>query len=186
MIGQKKTNGKHMKNRPVVRRHRRSASQAVDGAITRRSFLQLSLTALGAVAALEVGGASLVYLRSRSLEGEFGGVMTAGNVDDFPTGSVTEFKDGNFYLVREKDGGFLALYRRCPHLGCSVNWEPEEDKFFCPCHASSFDQVGNFQNQLVNRALDTFAVKIDGSKVKIDTSQVIQRERFEPEQLSYR
>lgn len=185
MTGQKKHNDKHMKTQPVMRR-RRSEVRAGEGAITRRNFLQFSLTALGAVAALEVGSASLLYLRSRSLEGEFGGVMTVGNVDDFQTGSVTEFKDGNFYLVREKDGGFLAIYRRCPHLGCSVNWEPEEEKFFCPCHASSFDQVGNFQNQLVNRALDTFTVKIEDSMVKIDTSQVIQRERFEPEQLSYR
>jgi cytochrome b6-f complex iron-sulfur subunit len=185
MSGHKKHKGKSKQRRPLVKRLRQVDQQA-GGSMTRRSFLQISLTVLGAMAALEVGGASLLYLRSRSLEGEFGGVITAGNVEDFATGSVTEFKDGNFYLVREDNGGFLALYRRCPHLGCTVNWEPEEGKFFCPCHASSFDQVGNFQNQLVTRALDTFKVKIEGSQVKIDTTQVIQRERFEPEQLSYR
>ncbi|MCA9973295.1 MAG: Rieske (2Fe-2S) protein, partial [Anaerolineales bacterium] len=106
-------------------------------ALTRRSFLKLGLGALSGLAVLEMGGASLLFMQPRSLDGAFGGVVAAGAVDSFPVGTVTEFPDGRFFLVRAADGGFLAVYSRCTHLGCSVSWEAEAQHFFCPCHASS-------------------------------------------------
>ncbi len=151
--------------------------------LTRRNFLKLGIGALGAAAVLEVGGASLLFLRARSLEGEFGGVVTAGRVDDFPPGSVTEFPAERFFLVRSPDGGFLALHNRCPHLGCVVTWSDDKRQFTCPCHASSFDVYGNFENPPVPRALDSFVVRIEESMVKVDTAEVQKRQTFSPEQL---
>jgi Rieske Fe-S protein len=40
------------------------------------------------------------------------------------------------------DGGFLALSSTCPHLGCQVHWEPQNSRFFCPCHNGAFDAAG--------------------------------------------
>ena len=151
----------------------------------RRTFLQNSLKVLSALAILEIGGAGLLFLRARSLEGEFGGGITAGGVGDFPEGSVTEFDQGNFYLVRADDGGFMAMDRRCPHLGCMIEWVPEKDKFGCPCHAASFDKNGDFQNQIAARALDTFPVFFEKEMVKVDTSRLVTRERHTIEQVSY-
>lgn len=37
---------------------------------------------------------------------------------------------------------FLALSSVCPHLGCRVHWEPQNDRFFCPCHLGAFDAEG--------------------------------------------
>ncbi len=37
---------------------------------------------------------------------------------------------------------FLALSSVCPHLGCRVHWEPQNDRFFCPCHLGAFDADG--------------------------------------------
>jgi Rieske Fe-S protein len=37
---------------------------------------------------------------------------------------------------------FLALSSVCPHLGCRVHWEPQNDRFFCPCHLGAFDPEG--------------------------------------------
>ncbi len=153
--------------------------------ISRRHFLKMGVGAVSALATLEVGRASLMFLQPRTAEGEVSGVIEAGAVDSFPTGTVTEFKDGRFYLVRSYDGGFLAVYRRCPHLGCIVNWEAEEEQFYCPCHASSFDIHGNFENAPVSRALDTFNIQIENDTILVDTSRIQRRERFEPEQLSY-
>jgi len=152
---------------------------------SRRNFLKLGISTLSVLATLELGGAGLLYLRARSLEGEFGGVVTVGEVTEFPHGSVTEFVDGNFFLVRSQDGGFLALYRRCPHLGCTVNWVAEEGRFYCPCHASSFDIYGSFESQPVPRALDLFPLHFDGEQIKVDTTHLERRERFSPDQLVY-
>lgn len=37
---------------------------------------------------------------------------------------------------------FIALSSTCPHLGCQVHWEPQNDRFFCPCHNGIFDPSG--------------------------------------------
>ncbi len=37
---------------------------------------------------------------------------------------------------------FIALSSTCPHLGCKVHWEPQNDRFFCPCHNGIFDPTG--------------------------------------------
>ena len=39
-------------------------------------------------------------------------------------------------------GDFIALSSTCPHLGCQVHWEPQNDRYFCPCHNGTFDPSG--------------------------------------------
>jgi cytochrome b6-f complex iron-sulfur subunit len=153
--------------------------------IKRRDFIKLGVGALSALALIEMGSAGVLFLRSRGLDGQFGGEIKVGEIERFPPGSVTEFADGNFFLVRAGDGGFLAIYRRCPHLGCTVNWVPDQDRFYCPCHASSFDIYGDFDNRTVSRALDTFPIAFDDQIVVVDTRQLIRREHFSTEQLAY-
>jgi Rieske Fe-S protein len=44
-----------------------------------------------------------------------------------------------------RDGGagdFIALSSTCPHLGCQVRWEGQNNRFFCPCHNGVFDPSG--------------------------------------------
>jgi cytochrome b6-f complex iron-sulfur subunit len=155
------------------------------GHMSRRDFLGLGLSVLGAIALVEVGGASALFLQSRSKEGKFGSIITAGAVDSFQPGSVTEFTDGRFFLVRSTEGGFLAVHTRCPHLGCTVMWVPENNSFLCPCHASHFDAYGNFEGPPVPRPLDMFAVVIEEGLVKVDTTHLHQRQNFTSDQLVF-
>ena len=37
---------------------------------------------------------------------------------------------------------FVALSSTCPHLGCQVYWEPQNNRYFCPCHNGTFDPSG--------------------------------------------
>ncbi len=163
----------------------RAAPGEPGGRLSRRGFLRLGVGALGAVALLEAGGAGFVFLRARSLEGEYGRVIIAGNVDDFQPGSVTAFEDERFFLVRAADGGFLAVYNRCTHLGCTVNWVAEQNEFMCPCHAASFDFYGNFEGPPVPRPLDTFPVDFEDSLVRVNTALPEQRKTFDQAQLAY-
>lgn len=52
----------------------------------------------------------------------------------------------NVTITRRKEEGtaddFLALSTTCPHLGCQVHWEPQNNRFFCPCHNGVFDPSG--------------------------------------------
>ena len=33
-------------------------------------------------------------------------------------------------------------FRRCPHMGCALKWNPREHSWDCPCHGSRFDREG--------------------------------------------
>jgi nitrite reductase/ring-hydroxylating ferredoxin subunit len=153
--------------------------------LNRRDFLRLGLGALGSVALVELSGIGLLYMQPQALVGEFGGLVTAGAVDSFPPASVTPFPDGRFFLIRAADGGFLAVYSRCPHLGCTVSWESQQDQFVCPCHASRFDNLGSVENPPAPRALDLFAVSISDGLLQVDTTRPSTRDHFAPTQLTY-
>ncbi len=152
---------------------------------TRRDFLKLAWAGLGIVALAEAGVMAVAFSLPRIAAGEFGSVVTAGPVDDFPPNSVTPFTQARFYLSRLEDGGFLALYRKCTHLGCSVPWEQPDNQFMCPCHASAFDAKGDVLNPPAPRALDLFPVIIEDGLVKVDTGTVIQRDKFDLSQVVY-
>jgi cytochrome b6-f complex iron-sulfur subunit len=152
---------------------------------SRRDFLKLAWAGLGALVAVETGAMSIAFSLPRLADGEFGGIVTAGLVDEFPVNSVTPFNNARFYLSRLEDGGFLALYRKCTHLGCTVPWEQAKNEFNCPCHASAFDRRGDVLNPPAPRAMDLFAVIIEDGTVKVDTGAVIQRDKFDQSQLVY-
>ena len=146
--------------------------------ISRRNFLKMGVGALGALALLEVGGASLMFMKPRTLEGEFGGLVEAGPVDSFPLGSVVEYPDGRFFLIRSAEGGFLAVYQRCTHLGCSVTWKADEGRFFCPCHGSKFHEEGTNYSGPAPRPLQSFHIEIspaDG-QLMVDLGREVDRD----------
>ena len=97
---------------------------------------------------------------------------------------MTAFPQGRFYLVRLQDGGFLALSRECTHLGCTVPWVEEENRFVCPCHSSAFDIRGEVINPPAPRALDIFEVRIENRIVKVNTANVRRRSAFDSRQVA--
>ncbi|MCP4568788.1 MAG: ubiquinol-cytochrome c reductase iron-sulfur subunit [FCB group bacterium] len=68
----------------------------------------------------------------------------AGQISKYRLGAVQTFYDlqGNQIMVRRSESGFEAFSSTCPHLGCKVNWEEENNRFFCPCHRGIFDADG--------------------------------------------
>lgn len=152
----------------------------------RRRFLGRLMRVLGGIALLEAGwiAVSSLVARTREQSSPDGpSVIVAGPVDRFALGSVTPFAEGRFYLARDEDGGFLALHRKCTHLGCSVPWNEDEQRFACPCHASAFDIHGDVVNAPAPRPLDLYAVTIDDGIVKVDTARLIRRRSFERDQV---
>ncbi len=148
--------------------------------ITRRRFILLNFWAgLGTTLAGSVG-ILLDFLYPRGVVG-FGGPVPAGKVSDLVKGgNPKEFPIGQFWLINldpseARPGGagggegIIALWRKCPHLGCSVPWRPgfafEGDSgwFRCPCHGSTYTKAGVRVFGPAPRSMDTMQVDIDGA-----------------------
>jgi cytochrome b6-f complex iron-sulfur subunit len=152
--------------------------------LSRKEFLYLAWGAAGAVAAAELSFVGFRFLSPRATEGEFGGVFNLGAPNQYPQGSVTPVEAGRFYLVRLQDGGFLAVYRRCTHLGCAVPFDPASGQFVCPCHGSAFTTEGDVLNPPAPRPLDLFSLSIsDAGEILVDTSSPIERDHISPDQV---
>ena len=155
---------------------------------SRRSLLAKLWIGLGTLALLQTVGVVVAYLRPRKpkqKEDASQSIVKAGAVESFPVGSVTAFVSGKFYLTRLNDGGFLALSRKCTHLGCTVMWLSRESKFVCPCHSSEFNMQGEVIDRPAPRALDGYKVSIENNIVKIDLAKRIKRSRFDHSQAVY-
>lgn len=155
---------------------------------SRRSFLTILWVGLGIVALVEFAGLVVTYLRGGKRQQKVDQVDTiveAGPVDQFAPNSVTAFVRDRFYLCRLEDGGFLAVSRKCTHLGCTVPWRDKEKKFACPCHASAFDIRGEVINPPAPRALDVYPIAIENNVVKVKTNQSVKRSAFRAEQVVY-
>ncbi len=67
-------------------------------------------------------------------------------------------KIGSAWVVDE-DGQLTAFSSACPHLGCAVDWAPDEGKFKCPCHRSAFGRDGSHEEGPSPRPLDTLELQ---------------------------
>ena len=156
------------------------------GNLSRHDFLNLVWGTAGALAITEFTLVGFRFLSPRSAEGEFGGEFNLGSTDEYPEGSVTPVEAGRFYLVRLQDGGFLAVYRRCTHLGCAVPYDPAKRQFVCPCHGSAFTAEGDVLNPPAPRPLDLFSLSINSAgEIVIDTGTIIERSHTNPEHIIY-
>ena len=152
---------------------------------TRREFLGLGLAASLVVLAGQASAALFSFFKPRFKPGSFGAVVVAGQVDEFEPGTVSYVRGGRCYISRLEDGGFLALWQRCTHLGCTVPWLEEEDRFNCPCHSSIFNVVGEVLTGPAPRPLDLFSIEIVEGQILVNTGDPVLRESFEPSQVTY-
>ncbi len=70
----------------------------------------------------------------------------------------------------------IALWRKCPHLGCMVPDLCESVKRFqCRCHGSTYNILGEkLEKGPAERGMDRFAVLIeDDDMVIIDTGEIL-------------
>jgi cytochrome b6-f complex iron-sulfur subunit len=143
-------------------------------------------------------GAALIGFLWTSSSGGFGSKITIGNLSDvitqirankgflympqarawvteYPKESLSKGKVayGNQAPVYSGlEGGIIALYQKCPHLGCRVPECGSSQWFECPCHGSQFNRVGEKKGGPAPRGMDRFGVSVANGVVVIDTGTV--------------
>jgi nitrite reductase/ring-hydroxylating ferredoxin subunit len=137
------------------------------------------------LACIEIGWITSSILTSRKRDAAVRKrekIIDAGMIEQFPPGRVVAVPQGGFYLSCLEDGSFIALSRTCTHLGCSVPWDENKQKFICPCHGSTFDNRGVVLTPPATRPLDYYKVKIENGLIRVDVSNPIKRDVFENNQ----
>jgi cytochrome b6-f complex iron-sulfur subunit len=162
-------------------------SPEVARTMTRRSVMWWATVGLASAAMAELAWIVSSFVRPRKAPDAAAenAPIVAGQVEDFARESVTAFPAGRFYLARLADGGFIAMDRKCPHLGCTVPWDDVKKRFVCPCHGSTFDIRGEVESPPAPRPLDLFAVRIENGLVKVDLGQRTERQAFGSGQVTF-
>jgi cytochrome b6-f complex iron-sulfur subunit len=140
--------------------------------VDRRRFLNFTWKFLAAGLAVEAVWTSYDVLVPRPAGG-FGGTVQAGTGSGFPEGLVRYFASGRFYVTRV-EGDLLALYQKCPHLGCRVPFCESSGRFECPCHGSIFNLKGEYVAGPAPRGMDMFPVRIEGEEVLVHTGTIVE------------
>ena len=137
---------------------------------SRRSFTRnATLGAVGIVVAQITGG--FVWLLWPNKLGAFGGEITIGS-ESVPEvgGEPFRYSQGQFYVINT-DNGVLALWWKCPHLGCTVPYISGENQFICPCHGSVYDYNGARISGPAPRGMDIMPLTVqDDGAIVVDTN----------------
>ena len=164
---------------------------------SRRAFLN---RATGTLMSASLGGfaAALIAFLWKGADSGFGSKINAGKLEDvisqirankgflyLPEARawVTEYPKeaiskadaiyaGQGPVFSGMSEGIVALYQKCPHLGCKVPECKTSQWFECPCHGSQYNRVGEKKGGPAPRGMDRFGVSVNNGLVVIDTGTV--------------
>lgn len=58
-------------------------------------------------------------------------------------GGIVKYNGQKVGAYKNENGEIFIVTTKCPHLGCQLEWNPDELCWECPCHGSRFDYKGN-------------------------------------------
>ena len=112
--------------------------------LNRRTFVRVALGGVGACYAAAIGYPVYRYLASPVEKSAAEAAVTEVTLKDaqsLPKSSVLMFKFGSkpTMLIHHPDGTWIALTAVCTHLGCTVQYQPEQNVIHCACHGGTYD-----------------------------------------------
>ncbi len=155
--------------------------------VSRRRMLQIGFWASMGAAIAGAGACALDIIYPPLVTG-FGGKVSVPASSVPAAGEKAQIGAGRFWLVNltaDQGGpGLLALWWRCPHLGCTVPWRPtfvwpdpttggpKPGWFRCPCHGSTYTDAGVRVFGPAPRSMDTMDLTVNGDgSLSVDTGK---------------
>ena len=165
--------------------------------VTRRQFFNRSIVLLMGLSLTGFGAAVLAFLWPQP-KGGFGSPIRVGSIPDVK--ASIQSGDGFLYLAEGRmwiteypeaavekarsvyppsmmgglEAGVIAIYQKCPHLGCRVPSCKTSQWFECPCHGSQYNQAGEKKGGPAPRGMDHFGMDVTGGVLTVNTGQLLQ------------
>jgi cytochrome b6-f complex iron-sulfur subunit len=166
--------------------------------VSRRQFLNRATVSLMSAGLGTFAAAGFVAFLWPTAAPVFGGKVNVGKLDDilstirsnsgffysssarswvtvYPAEALPKAKGVPNYksLLAGMSSGVVAMYQKCPHLGCRVPSCASSQWFECPCHGSQYNRVGEKKGGPAPRGMDHFALSVSPTgDVVIDTGTV--------------
>ncbi len=146
----------------------------------RRKTLGVIIGVLNAAVAIPILGPVLGFISAplaRRQEPQWVSVLNDAELGEGSTQEVDfslVVKDGfrtsnrrySIYVHRSADG-VKAFFPSCTHLGCRVEYQEDNERYFCPCHGGVFSADGAVVAGPPPRALDEFETKVEDGQIWI-------------------
>ncbi len=141
--------------------------------VSRRNFVKVAVGGMCLAYAGAVGYPVFRYLNSPVEKAQVLAAVkdvTLEGAQKLPAGSVMVFRFGPYpaMLIHHEGGEWVAFNAVCTHLGCTVQYHPEQKKIVCACHGGQYDaKTGDNIAGQPPKPLTKFAVKVNDDSVTV-------------------
>jgi cytochrome b6-f complex iron-sulfur subunit len=169
------------------------------GEISRRGFMRRMLGIGTGILSLQFLGGTIAFLWPNVTEG-LGAEIALGTADDINSaqpewsrGLAYIYNPARLFIVNVPAGKarvegegevadpipdpgeeVLALWRKCPHLGCQIPQLCNLSQWFeCLCHGSQYSILGEWRAGPAPRGMDRFPTRLDGDVYIVDTREIV-------------
>lgn len=128
--------------------------------MTRKRFMDWLLGLGSAGTAFVVAYPLLNFVNPPQRSSDSGEWVDAGAEDELAVGASKDIMSGQgtpLMVIRRDEETFIALEKKCPHLGCMVDLVGGE--LLCPCHGAKFTLDGKLTGGPSPRDLKQYEVK---------------------------
>ncbi len=145
--------------------------------VSRRAFLSSFGWGSMGLFTMGLGGASFRFL----IPNKSGPSKNSFKVDppDSFIENVTYINGRRCFIIKDEKG-LRALSAVCTHLGCTVNWVPDNDRLECPCHGSIFnEQTGKVLGGPAPRPLEWYRLTLlEDGLMLVDPDDIVGPDKY--------
>lgn len=177
------------------------ASEIGGAKVSRRRFAVGAFWVSMGGLAVAAGATALNTMWPRGVKGFGGPVSVPAAKIPAPGAPPVKSQEGRFWLVNlapeegqlrpegaATPGGLVALWTKCPHLGCSVPWNGDyrwddgrQGWFLCPCHGSTYTKAGVLVDGPAKRSMDTMRIDVVDGGIVVQTGDRTQGDNDNPQ-----
>ncbi len=136
----------------------------------RRTFLEKAVTGVGVILGLSVLYPISQFVVPPKKASVSENEKVVASIDELPenSGIIKSFAGDRVFILNYK-GELKAMSAVCTHLGCLVQWKPDEELVYCACHAARYTTSGEIISGPQPAPLKPYGVRVEDDQIVLST-----------------